>query len=159
MANQEEIITRHPFLYHMAEAGTWKNIRRHSLLSTAALLRLFDVSEPQQSAIGTRYRGSPCSHSSRLLWLCSYPRTDANAAGQTRPRPDRHGASGMVPSVERKGVFLVDRKPADLLLAGQIPPGQASRRTHYMHSFAGGTICRRDYAISYQLRHRSHAHA
>ena len=58
MANQEEIITRHPFLYHMAEAGTWENIQRHGLLSTAALLRLFGVSEPQRSAIGSRYRGS-----------------------------------------------------------------------------------------------------
>lgn len=58
MANQEEIITRHPFLYHMAEAGTWENVRRHGLLSTAALLRLFEVGEPQRSAIGSRYRGS-----------------------------------------------------------------------------------------------------
>ena len=59
MANQEEIIiTRHPLLYHMAEAGTWENIRRHGLLSTAALLRLFEVSEPQRSAIGSRYRRS-----------------------------------------------------------------------------------------------------
>ena len=58
MANQEEIITRHPLLYHMAEAGTWENIQRHGLLSTAALLRLFDVGEPQRSAIGSRYRGA-----------------------------------------------------------------------------------------------------
>ena len=58
MASQEEIMTRHPLLYHMAEAGTWENIKRHGLLSTAALLRLFDVSEPQRSAIGSKYRGS-----------------------------------------------------------------------------------------------------
>ena len=58
MADQEEIITRHSLLYHMAEAGTWENIQRHGLLSTVALLRLFDVSEPQRSAIGSRYRGS-----------------------------------------------------------------------------------------------------
>ena len=58
MANQEEIITGHPLLYHMAEAGTWENIQGHGLLSTAALLRLFDVSEPQRSAVGSSYRGS-----------------------------------------------------------------------------------------------------
>ena len=58
MANQEEIIARHPLLYHMAEAGKWENIQRHGLLSTVALLRLFEVSEPQRSAIGSRYRGS-----------------------------------------------------------------------------------------------------
>ncbi len=58
MADQEKVITQHPLLYHMAEAGAWENIQRHGLLSTTALLRLFDVSEPQRSAIGSWYRRS-----------------------------------------------------------------------------------------------------
>ncbi len=58
MANREEIITRHPLLYHMAEVGTWENIQRHGLLSTVALLRLFEVSEPQRSVIRSMYRGN-----------------------------------------------------------------------------------------------------
>ncbi len=56
MAEQETIITQHPLLYHMAEAGAWENIQRHGLLRTAALLKLFDVSEPKRSAIGSSYR-------------------------------------------------------------------------------------------------------
>ena len=56
MAEQETIITRHPLLYHMAEAGAWENIQQHGLLSTAALLDLFDVSEPKRSAIRSCYR-------------------------------------------------------------------------------------------------------
>ena len=159
MADQNKLIAQHPLLYHMAEAGAWANIRQHGLLSTTALLRLFDVSEPQRSAIGSRYPRAPRSHSSRRLRLCSYPRTDSNASGQTGPRSDRHGPSGMVQAVERKGVFLVDRKSADLIFAGQITPGPDSRRTHCLHSFAGRTPCNRDNAISHQLRNRSHAHA
>ncbi len=58
MAEQDKIITQHPLLYHMAEVGAWANIQQHGLLSTTGLLRLFDVSEPQRSAIGSRYRGS-----------------------------------------------------------------------------------------------------
>ena len=58
MADQEEIITRHPLLYHMAEPGTWENLQRQGLLSTVALLRLFNVGEPQRSDVGSRYRGS-----------------------------------------------------------------------------------------------------
>jgi hypothetical protein len=58
MADQEKIITQHPLLYHMAEGGAWANIRQHGLLSTTALLRLFEVNEPQRSAIGSWYRRS-----------------------------------------------------------------------------------------------------
>ena len=58
MADQEKIITQHPLLYHMAEAGAWENIQRHGLLSTTALLKLFDVSETQWSTIGSEYRSS-----------------------------------------------------------------------------------------------------
>ena len=56
LANQEQIITQHPLLYHMAQAGAWDNIQQHGLLSTAALLELFNVNEPQHSAIGSEYR-------------------------------------------------------------------------------------------------------
>ena len=58
MADQEKIITQHPLLYHMAEEGAWENIQQHGLLSTTALVKLFDVSEPQRSAIGSGYRRS-----------------------------------------------------------------------------------------------------
>ena len=58
LANQEEIITQHPMLYHLAEAGAWENIQRHGLLSTTALLKLFDVSEARRSTIGSEYRRS-----------------------------------------------------------------------------------------------------
>ena len=58
MVDQETIITQYPLLYHMAEAGAWENIQRHGLLSTIALLELFDVSEPRRSALGSCYRGT-----------------------------------------------------------------------------------------------------
>ena len=56
LADQERLIVQHPRLYHMAESGAWENIRRHGLLSTTALLKLFNVSEPQRSAIETEHR-------------------------------------------------------------------------------------------------------
>ena len=59
LADQERLIVQHPRLYHMAESGAWENIRRHGLLSTTALLKLFSVSEPQRSAIETEHRRMP----------------------------------------------------------------------------------------------------
>lgn len=56
LADQERLIVQHPRLYHMAESGAWENIRRHGLLSTTALLKLFNVSEPQRSAIESEHR-------------------------------------------------------------------------------------------------------
>ena len=39
----EELNEHYPFLYHMAETGTWAAIKRHGLLSTSALLDLFEI--------------------------------------------------------------------------------------------------------------------
>jgi hypothetical protein len=39
----DELVAVYPRLYHMAEAGSWPGIREHGLLSTTALLDLFEV--------------------------------------------------------------------------------------------------------------------
>jgi hypothetical protein len=39
----KDLIGRSPRLYHMAEADTWDSIREHGLLSTSALLDLFEI--------------------------------------------------------------------------------------------------------------------
>jgi hypothetical protein len=39
----EEFIARYPRLWHMAEAGSWESIRERGLLSTTALLDLFEI--------------------------------------------------------------------------------------------------------------------
>ena len=56
MADQEHLIARYPRLYHMAELGAWETIRRHGLLSTKALLKLFNVREPWRSAMESEWR-------------------------------------------------------------------------------------------------------
>ena len=39
----DELSGRFPLLYHMAHLGSWPSIQRHGLLSTSALLDLFEV--------------------------------------------------------------------------------------------------------------------
>ena len=56
MADQEQLIVEYPWLYHMAESGAWENIRRHGLLSTTALLKLFNVRKPWRSIIESEWR-------------------------------------------------------------------------------------------------------
>jgi hypothetical protein len=45
------IAERWPRLYHMAEAGSWPSIERRGLLSTTALLDLFEISGVERDAI------------------------------------------------------------------------------------------------------------
>jgi len=55
-AELAELIQDCPTLYHMAERGSWPSIRRHGLLSTSALLDLYDVRGAGREAIEGRRR-------------------------------------------------------------------------------------------------------
>lgn len=52
----DELIERHPCLFHVADSGTWPSIARHGLLSTTALLDLFEVTGPRREAIESQRR-------------------------------------------------------------------------------------------------------
>ncbi|MEX2197066.1 MAG: hypothetical protein WD844_17475 [Thermoleophilaceae bacterium] len=54
-----EIVRHYPRLYHMAELGSWASVKRHGLLSTRALIDLFEVKEPLRSQI-LRQRRPEC---------------------------------------------------------------------------------------------------
>lgn len=47
----EYIATRWPRLFHMAESGTWSSIQQHGLLSTSALLDLFEIEGDERESI------------------------------------------------------------------------------------------------------------
>jgi len=52
----EQLISQYPRLYHMAELGSWPLIQRHGLLSTSALLDLFEIAGDERVAIESRHR-------------------------------------------------------------------------------------------------------
>ncbi len=54
----EELASHYPRLYHMAEAGTWPSIVKHGLLSTSALVTLFEVPEPSRTQILSAHRSA-----------------------------------------------------------------------------------------------------
>lgn len=51
-----ELAQRYPYLYHMAELGSWPSIQRHGLLSTSALLDLFEANGPDREQLECRHR-------------------------------------------------------------------------------------------------------
>ena len=52
----ERIASRHPVLYHMTEDESWESIRERGLLSTTALLDLFEVRGERRHAIESARR-------------------------------------------------------------------------------------------------------
>lgn len=52
----EQFVLHYPRLYHMAEVGTWPSIQKNGLLSTTALLDLFQVNGDSRRAIETEHR-------------------------------------------------------------------------------------------------------
>ena len=52
----DSLLTDNPRLFHMAERGAWDGIRRHGLLSTSALLDLYDVRGKRRFALESERR-------------------------------------------------------------------------------------------------------
>lgn len=46
-----ELVATYPRIFHMAEASAWDGIQRHGLLSTSALVDLFETPEPRRSRL------------------------------------------------------------------------------------------------------------
>lgn len=60
----DELATRHPRLYHVSEPGAHESIRKHGLLSTSAILDLFEVEAQERQRLTTARRATavPLSH-------------------------------------------------------------------------------------------------
>lgn len=58
MVTIDELINVYPTLYHMAEDGSWPNIERFGLLSTNALLDLFEITGPARDKLLSEHRPS-----------------------------------------------------------------------------------------------------
>lgn len=52
----EELVEHYPYFYHMAEADSWDSIRKKGLLSTSALLDLFEIYGKKRFAIESCHR-------------------------------------------------------------------------------------------------------
>jgi hypothetical protein len=55
----EDLVKHFPVLYHMAEAGTWASIKKRGLLSTSALLDLFEIKGQERHRIEGCRRPEP----------------------------------------------------------------------------------------------------
>lgn len=52
----EKLLHRYPYVYHMAEVGTWPSIQERGLLSTTASLDALGIAGAQRAALESAYR-------------------------------------------------------------------------------------------------------
>jgi len=57
VSNSEILIEMYPRLYHMAHEGAWASIERFGLLSTSALLDLFEITDARRHELESCRRG------------------------------------------------------------------------------------------------------
>ena len=63
----EELVNKYPILYHMAEKNSWNSIKKYGLLSTTALLNLFEVTGNARDVIECQRRPKSVSiHNKKL---------------------------------------------------------------------------------------------
>jgi hypothetical protein len=78
----EELIWRHPTLFHMAEDGSWPSIQKQGLLSTSELLDLYSYIGAARDAIESEWR-------SRKVRIRRMGQPDVIIRDQIPMRPDR----------------------------------------------------------------------
>ena len=78
---------RYPRLYHMAESGSWRSIRERGLLSTSALLDLFEVTGSQRREIESEWRPKSVS--------IKHPDHGTAIIRDQWPMPPEHLAAGL----------------------------------------------------------------
>ncbi|MFV2017308.1 DUF7002 family protein [Micromonospora sp. LOL_023] len=60
--NVEELVERHPQVFHTTSATAWPSVQRHGLLSTQRLIELFGLDAAERG----RLLGAPHTHSAVL---------------------------------------------------------------------------------------------
>ena len=112
----EEIVHRHPFLYHMAEAGSWPSIKENGLLSTTALLDLFEIDGAARQEIESEWRRDSIS--------ITHPIYGTAVIRDQKPMPPSGLANNLVEMtpqewyefLNRKTFFWADRRRLNNLL-------------------------------------------
>ena len=112
----EELVGRHPLLYHMAEVGSWPSIQEHGLLSTTALLDLFEVDVTDRRRMESEWRQNSIS--------IAHPIHGTAVIRDQRPMPPSKLANNLVNMtpeqwykfLNRKTFFWADRRRLTNLL-------------------------------------------
>lgn len=113
------LIERYPRIWHMAEEGSWPSIKRHGLLSTSALLDLFDVQGFERHAIESQRRTTmvPITHPDYgTVWIRDNRAVNATVLRRTLAGMDEDEFYRLL---NRRVFFWLRRRRLEKLLKAQ----------------------------------------
>ena len=98
----ERFAARYPILYHMAESGSWRSIRRRGLLSTTALLDLFEIDGLRRKEIESEWRPKSVT--------IEHPIHGTVVIRDQWPMPPKHLAAGLDGITPRQWYRFLNRR-------------------------------------------------
>ena len=98
----QELVRRYPLLYHMAEAGSWPSIQEHGLLSTTALLDLFEVGVTDRRRMESEWRQNSI--------LIAHPIHGTAVIRDQKPMPPSKLANNLVNMTPEEWYEFLNRK-------------------------------------------------
>ena len=98
----DQISARYPRLYHMAESGSWGSISERGLLSTCALLDLFEVTGSKRREIESEWRPDCVT--------INHPDHGTAVIRDQHPMPPEHLAKALDGSTPQQWYRFLNRK-------------------------------------------------
>ncbi len=98
----ERFSARYPRLYHMAESGSWQSVRERGLLSTTALLDLFEVKGSKRREIESEWRPDCVT--------INHPDHGAAVIRDQHPMPPEHLAKALDDITPQQWYEFLNRK-------------------------------------------------
>ncbi len=117
---QDELVELHPRLFHMAAPGSWPSIQENGLLSTSALLDLFEVGGQRRGELEVQHRPE--------LVTIAHPKRGEAVIRDQKPMDDaglrRALQDGLTPKdwyalLNKRVFFWTERKRLDTLLSAR----------------------------------------
>ena len=98
----DELIRRYPVVYHMAESGSWDSIQKHGLLSTTALLDLFEITGSERYRIESQWR--------KECITITHPVYGKVVIRDQKPMPDKDLSNYLVGMTPREWYEFINHK-------------------------------------------------
>jgi len=139
----EDLVQCCPRLYHMAWEGSWPSIQRHGLLSTAALLDLFEIHGDERETLEAVHRPEPVRVSDRVRGTATIrDQKPMSEAGLRRCLEDGLRPTDLVSALLNHRVFFwATAERLEMFLSAKAYRGPASYRARRADPTVPGALC------------------
>lgn len=123
--DESELVAKYPTCFHLASADAWDGIRQQGLLSTRALLEVWEVPPVRQTRLTTQLRKGPERNRPPSARQRRHPRPAPDERGHAASIPGGHDRPGLAHATQLLRLLRPDQAPAGVAVR-RLPRGSAS---------------------------------